>query len=436
MPTIDIGPNSYDRRCSGGILESYLTYAMPQESPTDFHIWVCISMIASALGRNCYCSTGMYETYPNLYIILVGESAITHKSTAINMGYRHLHPALPEIPLLGDCMTVQAFTSTLADIAKEEGGVGRSEGIMTVSELSDMLGNAKLDDTFVKRLTDLWDSPDYRKYRTIGRGVEELKDVCVNIIAGTTPKWLRSSLPESSLEGGFFSRLILVQRPPKGEKNPFPILTTKQKQAIADVVNDLQCIRHNMQGEFHFNEDALQFFDEWYHEHNHPEKAHSFMRGYYGRKGDFMQKLAMCISANFSDDMIVTLEDVIMAHKLLNENEKYTEGLVKYMGTTDTGAEYMKVRSYIKRNVIEVPSNDTSGYTEEEIAAGMIPKILKKGISHSELQRKLGHRIRTPVLAEIIDGLYEAEEIDIIRMGKRSAKYYIWKGVDSVEVEE
>jgi hypothetical protein len=51
MSVIDIGDYN-KRRCKEGMMDSYMSYAYYQESPPDFHLWVLIGMIASALGRN------------------------------------------------------------------------------------------------------------------------------------------------------------------------------------------------------------------------------------------------------------------------------------------------------------------------------------------------------------------------------------------------
>ncbi len=405
------------RMCKEGLLESYLRATIHQESPVDFHTWTCISLIAAALGRQCFCNMGMWEIYPNLYIILIGESAITHKSTAIKMGMRPFRKALPEVNLLAQKMSPEALINALANISKAPDGEGRSEAYIESSELSNLLGQSRLDDTFLKLLTEMWDSPDYFSYATLGRGVEKLTDVCLNLLGGSTPSWLRNSVPETALEGGFFSRLILVQRPPKGEKNPRPMLTTEQRECIITVQNDLQCIRENMRGEFHVEDRAQQFFDEWYHEHNHPEKANSFMRGYYGRKGDFMLKVAMCLSAAFNDDMRVTVDDMELAHRLLNENERFTENLVRYMGATEKGAMNMKVLAAIKRNMTQIPNGRGS-------TAGEIEMRTCRGIDHSRLQRNLAHQIRKDELQLTLDTLIESGDVILHFKGPRQARVY------------
>jgi hypothetical protein len=326
-------------------------------------------------------------------------------------------------------MSPQALIHSLS-LLGEDDAVGRAEATIEASELSNLLGQAKMDDTFIKVLTDLWDSPDYFTYHTVGRGIEKLKDVCLNMIGGSTPAWLRNSVPEEALEGGFFSRLILVHRPPKGEKNPCPIVSAEQREHLENVKHDLACIRNNMSGEFIVEDSAQQLFSEWYCTMNHPEKAESFMRGYYGRKGDFLQKVAMCLSASYSDDMLITYDDMALALRLLNENEVHCAKMVKYMGTTQEGNKHVQVMNLIRRGTVNCPPDDTTGLTKEQIRNEMYTPVVKVGIKHSELIRKLSYKMKKDDVTASIDSLMDSGDIRIKLLPPRNAKAYIWTGAE------
>src|SRR5580765_4183188 len=71
-------------------LELYIKYTAKQESPQAFHLWVGITILASALGRKCFINRGYYRLYPNLFTIVVAGSARCRKSTAISIGIRLL----------------------------------------------------------------------------------------------------------------------------------------------------------------------------------------------------------------------------------------------------------------------------------------------------------------------------------------------------------
>jgi hypothetical protein len=220
----------------------------------------------------------------------------------------------------------------------------------------------------------------------------------------------------------------LIHRPPKGEKNPQPIVTAAERDALEAVKHDLACIRNNMAGEFIIDQAAQQFFNEWYHEHNNPAAAESYMRGYYGRKGDFLQKVAMCLSASYSDDMRVTYEDMSTALRLLNENEKYAKETVKYMGTTQAGNKHILVSNHIRRNTVVTPPDDLTSISKEDLRNGVYNGIVRSGIRHSDLMRKCSSKLLKSEIEDALDMLGETGEIKLIRLPPRNGKAYLWLG--------
>lgn len=417
MGVFEIESQDTKRLCENGIFEDYLKYVENQESPQDFHLWTCIGLIAICLGRNVWVDMSAWRVYPNLYIILVGESALTHKSTALKMGVKPLKDACPKIPELAQKFSPESLSNMLKTLS--EGEPGRAEAFIHASEMSVLLGHSKLDDTLLKLLTDLWDSPDHHKYMTLSRGIEEAKDVCINMLAGTTPDWLRNSVPEEALEGGFFSRLILVERPPSGNKNPFPFLSITARDSLQKVKHDLGIIRKTLAGEFEFTPGAKRMYGEWYVSHNNPDKARSFMRGYYGRKGDFILKLSMIHSACYSNNRQITEEDVLFSLTHLNENEEYTKNLVKYLGTTQDGKKYVNVLNRIKKSVVNVPKHPHQ-MTAAQIKDGTFEVDVRIGIAHSDLMRSVGYQMKAADLAETIEGLIQADEITTVMVGSKT----------------
>lgn len=411
------------RLCKNGIIAEYLRYTTGQESPTDFHMWVAIGLIAMAMGRNAWYPRGAWNIYPNLFIVLIAESALARKSTALRMGIDPFQQALPEIEGLGQKITPEALVGVLAKVCEDENK--RAEAYIHASEMSVLLGKSTLDDSLLKLLTDLWDCPSMHTYQTRGKGKEVMRDVCINMLAASTPDWLRNSIPQESLEGGFFSRLILVQRPSTGEKNPFPedTMSVKTQEAIENIKHDLKVINTCIHGGFEWDLEAKKAYSNWYCNYNEPETAISFMRGYYGRKGDFVLKLAMISSANFSNDKRITVEDVMFAVKILNENELFTKELVKFMGTTINGKMYVSVLNKIKNNIVTY--TDGKGYQKQV-----------SGIEHSKLMRNVGHQLKASELADVIQGLVEAEEIEIFHDGNKKIYRKLSKSKTIKDIKE
>jgi hypothetical protein len=76
-------------------LNDYLQMVEDTESPRIFHIWSALFAISASLGRRCWLPFGTFDTYPNLYVLLVGTPG-TRKTTAANQSkkiLRALHRA-------------------------------------------------------------------------------------------------------------------------------------------------------------------------------------------------------------------------------------------------------------------------------------------------------------------------------------------------------
>jgi hypothetical protein len=413
MSKVNLQQKVPERACLGGIINEYLEYAEGQESPADYHLWSIIAAIGSILGRNVWVDRFYNKIYPNLYVVLVGESALVHKSTALAMAVRPFRRAAPDAHVVTQKITPARLASLLAEIY-EKSSNGTSELLIHASELSVLLGQAKLDDSLLKSLTDYWDCPDIIDHNTIARGAENGRNVFVSLMGGTTGDWLRNSLPMDSAEGGFLSRLILVHRPPSGICTPHPedAASFQKAQMLENVINDLRYLRENLVGEYTWEPAAKHMFSNWYTNHN-PQaitKAQSFMRGYYGRKGDMIIKLAIISAASKSDVKVMTREDVYFGISILNENELHTEGILEQLGTTDEGRKYADVLKKIKISTTKVDRG------------GKLTTVA--GVDHSSLMRMVGHKYNGRELSEVISSLYGAKEI-MVEYGAKGGKKYI-----------
>lgn len=308
------------RIIKGSWLTEYLKYVKKQESPVLFHTWVAFSQVASALGRNVFYDYGYFNVYPNLYIILVAESAKDRKSTALRIGTGILDLIDNAPPILAEKITPEAIVQQLesSGMTKDERGeLQDCECVISAEELSVFLGEDAFGSGTAALLTRFFDCPDKWKKATKGEGVEYLHDVVVNLIGATTPDWLRRCIPHDAVGGGFISRFIFVNALKGGILVPRPKLTPELMQIKSNLIHDLSGIRQ-LNGEFKMDEDAGEHFDKWYY--NWMKKIKD-AAGYEPKKHVFVLKLAMIISACRADKLEIKLEDIKAALKHLSELE-------------------------------------------------------------------------------------------------------------------
>ena len=399
MPIIKLqGLSGGDRRCEFGFLQEYIDWTQGQESPEDYHIWTALSMVACALGRRVFLNRRFFNLYPNMLVLLIGESAFLRKSTSIRMGVNMLKKSCDDLNIFAQKITPEALIGNLATRFEE---THLSEAIIYSSEFASFFGKAKVDPSLIDVITDLYDCPDFWEYETRGRGKETCNNVCLNMIAGSTPEWLKRSLPEEMLSGGFYSRLVPVFRTEGRERDPFPEDRSSPEQRIAyeNCLNDLREL-NGMVGEFTWTLKAKELYAAWYSDYGDNFETIDFTKGYYGRKQDLIIKLAMLISACMNSKRVIDEQGINFALTLLVDNEKHMRELTSEMGQTQTGVMNEKVLLAIRKMF------KSSGH---------------KPVPYSPLLRNFSGRIRQFEMKEILATLENSGQIQRDMAGRGNA---------------
>ena len=338
----------YERRLPD-FIEGFMEHTDNSEAPSVFRKWVAISIVASVMQRKCWL-TWDSTTYPNMYIILVGPSGC-RKNTAMKPGQdllRHIG-----MPLASESITREALIRELREheaTAVTKGGGTFIHSSMTIlaKELTVFLGydNRQL----IMDLTDWFDCDDRWTYKTKGSGTDSISGVWVNMLGGTTPTLLGSTLTNEATSGGLTGRMIFVYADRKGKSVAFPHLMKSDDTLYDSLVNDINSISM-MDGEFKIDEDFFDAYGSWYpmYESNPPFNDDR-LSGYIERRPKHMLKLAMILSASRSDSRIMTLDDFKRSDTLLKEIELNMPKVVAGVGRSDIGDIVTRVLTIIAAN--------------------------------------------------------------------------------------
>ena len=380
------------KRLTSGWLENYIEMTRETESPDIFHLWCAISTIAGALGRKVWIDRGFYKLYPNLYVVLMGASAIVRKGTAIGIVEHLLREAAPDMNFIAQKITPEAL---IASISTQYSKTKVSDAYIYAEELAVFLGATFKDANMIALLTKMYNSPTIMDYHTIARGKQTCNNICCNILAGTTPEWIKDALPSSAIAGGFTGRIIFVYQPYIDKKVPFPHVTEKEIKLEQELTYDLKII-HTLKGEYTLTQEATDWFEDWYITVFRPEESDPLLQGYFGRKHDTLLKMAMIQAASQRNQLKVTEDDLEISLKMLNTNESKLSETMKLLMTTQVGSEVRRVRGIIAR---------------------------RGKISHSNLLRSVTHFANAQQVSEILKTLVDSEEIkEVVVDGKR---YYV-----------
>lgn len=387
------------RKIKDNWVMEYLRFTEHQESPTMFHLWVAVSVLASALERNVFLDRGYYTLYPNLYTVLVADSEVCMKTTATDIGMKILGQIENPPYIFAQKITPEALISGLCtECAVDEAGVvfKNACAVIYAEELSVFLGREAYASGMVSILTSLYGCRDVWEYETIGRGKDIAYNTCINLLGASTPEWLRMSIPVDAVGGGFTSRIIFVYQDASNKENPHPKITEEEKEMKKNLIHDLSLIRR-IRGTFEFTPKAREWYTKWYRGYR---KTQSSGKPVTVRKKDIILKIAMCLSAAEGDTLLIQEENLSKATAILDANEQFLPEAMRILSSTPIGVESNKVATIIKKH--------------------------EKGITHAELMRATIYSLDSTRLKEIIDTLSSAKIITITLVGDKNEYMYTY----------
>lgn len=319
-------------------IDTYLAYTEEQESPYAFHLWMALWTIAATLERHIWFDKGFYKVYPNLYTVLVAGSSFCRKSTAIEIGVGLLKKLDRPPTINSDLTSPERFLAKLsASTAVRVKGETRevvSACAVTAPELSIFLGEKATNHRMVSILSELYACPNEWSQDTLKRGMEKLRNVCVNLIGASTVSWLKKSLSHREMEGGFANRIIWVCQDGTDKIRPFPVMTDKMKAQYKALIERLNIIR-TIRGPVTLSKGARKWYEGWYDEFRNKDTTATpgFLDSYLGRRQDHLIKLGMlmAVSRGAEVDLIIEQADFERGNSVLNTTESLMPALFEEM---------------------------------------------------------------------------------------------------------
>lgn len=326
-----------------GIIPKYLEYLSCSETCPRFDLFSLLAAIGTLIGRRVYLnrtSDGNIVIYPNPWVVLVAPQGIGHKSSAIRQARWFLEKLENKPRILSSKLTPEALIKSLASqIMGEKVPVNpgeqqvirvlkkKAQGLLYSSEFGVLLGREKYNMGMIALMTDLYDCPDEWNSETVMRGDQRLYEVCLSVMAASTPDWMQSMLPTDAFKGGFMSRLILVGFPDGWNKRVADLIDgpIHLRQEILEGLAAIQ----KFKGEIKWSARAKKYFIDWYMGLPDPEPGPK--AAYLERKQDHALKLAILIQLSFNREFEVSLKAMKSAFDILESVEPETLKMIDYI---------------------------------------------------------------------------------------------------------
>jgi len=233
-----------------GFLRQYeKTMASYTDAPPVFHRAAAYSVYGALLSTGTArvrIAAGPEPIWPNLWMVLVGGSAQSRKTTAIHFATT-VATSTDKFICAPDSFTPEGFAQYLFGLQEGHNGVPRGHGpaaLINLPEMSQFLLEAQRQYASANKsmLMSMYDAKSFR--RQLSRGVLEVKFPRVSMLGGIAPELLASHTDTADWQGGFMSRTCLIYGQRKTHlASPTPVPDRTFRQLVTVLKNRLDGVR-------------------------------------------------------------------------------------------------------------------------------------------------------------------------------------------------
>jgi len=309
------------------------------ETPQSFFYWATLCSISAVVKRNVWINKKIYKLYPNLYVLLIAKSGL-RKGAATSFA-RNIVEKCNVTRVIYGRSSIQSIIKELSDQRTFPNGyvLNSASGFLVSGELASSLIS---DPQAQAILTDLYDSNYHADWtNSLKRdGKEKLRDIYITFFSATNPTLLDEFLDESSIQGGFIARTLLIKEDKKSKLNA--LIDDDEMEGIQEfddeeIVGELKSIAR-LKGQFKFEDEAKAIYKKWYGAFNEKLERGEIRdnTGTSDRLHDHILKISMLLSMAAGSDMIIKAENMDEAIKVCTGDAvRVAEGIGVSKGKSD-----------------------------------------------------------------------------------------------------
>ena len=180
----------------------------------------------------------------------------------------HVEPLL--IPVAPDATTYESLVEVIAqshrmiNYYKKDGKIGvygHSSLCFCLEELGSLL-RKRTNDT-VTYLLGVYDCPIDYTHRTKTQGMDRVRRGCLNLLAGTTPNFMKTCFDKGLTEQGFSSRVFFIcAKEPRRYGCFIPPLTEEQTQCKKELLEHIRKLA-SLYGCVRLKPEVYEFMEDW-----------------------------------------------------------------------------------------------------------------------------------------------------------------------------
>lgn len=292
---------------SENFISLLLTHTKEYESPTSFWKWSAITTIGAILRDNCYRQFGDHHIYPNVYTLLVADSAVHRKGNPVKL-CESLVSKIANTKIISGRTSIQAILDELSrgETNPKTGALLKGgSALFSAAELSAGIVN---DPEAIKILTDIYDFRDEYTSRLRGSGTFRVKNICFTMMAASNESLLMDFYDSTAIFGGLIGRTMVVKPDEFRQGNSlWEIRDTSSSFKV--LVSKLQVIAA-LKGEFEISQEAMEEYDKWYLPLRKTYEKKPDKTGIMGRIHTSALKVSMILCTNYTGGLRIEKEHI------------------------------------------------------------------------------------------------------------------------------
>lgn len=371
-------------------IDDFNAYLDTNPGPELWKTFTAIGLVAALLERRVWLPFSGGKTWPNMFVFIVGragsgKSRIISRAYDLVTDYNSRKYNSKKIMLCSDKVNGATF---IEELIQSRNPIDNQSSLFLLQE---EMGVSFQDFGAVTFLTDLlkfYDCPAYFSKR-IRNLHEEIYNVSVSILAGTTKTFLQRYLPSESRGEGLVSRGLFINVP---ELEPEEVFKRKrQSSEESSVFLHERIITRNipkilsLRGPMKETEEAFDFMDSLATTYGQEQKSvaeGSVMDNYLSRKSMQVIKIGMVLAAS-EYSMLVEKRHYVAADKWLTMAEPF-------MNEIFAAQDFKWVRGGMHLILDNIPRGKHNALTIPELLAKLATSSEAIPDNVDEIRRRLG----------------------------------------------
>jgi len=319
------------------LIRDFMDYTSEGLSPEAFRLWSAITLVGGALERRVWAETGDYQTFANLYVLLVAPPGVGKKVIeTVRQLWTDVREGVTKnktFHVAPDSMTKASLIDSLAKaetikLLPNAPAFTYHSLLVPAAEIGVLMPEYNME--YIGILNQIWDNLELHEETRRTGSVQHvaIERPQLTILGGAQPAWLASTLPDDAWNTGFGRRLLMVY---SGEKPVRDIFSKKEKkdELRVKILTKLAKLSQ-IWGPVTWSAEAFEFFHPIQHGIP-PIPTHSKLAVYLNTRTELAIKLAVISAISRACAMRIELADIRRAIAWLTEAEQWMPDIFRAM---------------------------------------------------------------------------------------------------------